>query len=84
MSLLRRLQVVVATVISVGFVGIIYNELGLLLIDQILGESSGPFDIVAERIETVVPLVLALLLLGIIAWFLVSSVREERVQRRVR
>jgi len=84
MSLLRRLQVVVATMISVGFVGIIYNEVGLLLVNQILNDSSGPFDTIAEQTETIVPLVLALLLLSIVAWFIVSSVREERVQRRVR
>lgn len=85
MGLFGRLKIVMVTTIGVGFLGIIFNELGRDLIQRIK-EQDGPFSALAGQVETMVPLVLVLLLLGVLAWFLVSSVQEERTvdRRRVR
>lgn len=84
MGLMRRMQVVAGSVISIGMVGVIYSSLGQRLIDRV-AEQDGPFSGVASQIDTIVPLVLSLLLLAILIWMVVSGVREERtVQRRPR
>lgn len=85
MGLFGRLKIVMVTTIGVGFLGIIFNELGRDLIQRIK-DQDGPFSALAGQVETMVPLVLVLLLLGVLAWFLVSSVQEERTvdRRRVR
>jgi len=83
MSFVARIQITLATIIAVGFVGLLYIEIGLPLINMATGEFSGPFSSVANQIDTVVPLVLSLILLGMVVWLIASSVQEER-RRRVR
>lgn len=83
MSFIARVQITLATVVAVGFVGLLYIEIGLPLINMATGEFDGPFSDIANQIGTVIPLVLSLLLLGIVVWLIASSVQEER-RRRVR
>lgn len=84
MSLMRRLQVVAGTITTVGMVGIIYAEAGTRLVDMGTGDgdSTGPFSDVITQVDTVWQLVLVMILLGVIIWFIVSSVREEQSVRR--
>jgi len=85
MGLISRLQVVIATVVSVGAVGIMYATVGQRLVS--LGESGGKHEGflsgMVTNIDTVVPLTLVVILLAVIAWFVVATVQEERsVSRR--
>lgn len=84
MSLLRRLQVVIATIVSIGMVGILYAEVGTKLVNMGTGDgdSTGPFSDVISQVDTVWQLVLVLILLGIVVWFIVGSVKEEQTVRR--
>lgn len=84
MGVFGRIRILAGGVISVGFVGVVFNEVGRGLIERVKGQD-GPFSQLAGQVESVVPLVLVMLLLAIIVWFIVSSVQEERtVQRRPR
>lgn len=85
MGIFRRLQVLGATIIGVGFVGVVYNELGRDLISRVK-EQDGPFSGLAGQVESIVPLVLAGFLLAIVLWFIASTIQEERAvdRRRVR
>ena len=84
MSLLRRLQVVVATIVTIGMVGIIYAEVGTKLVNMGTGDgdSTGPFSEIISQVDTAWQLVLVVLLLGIVVWFIVGSVKEEQTVRR--
>jgi len=85
MGLFGRMRVLAATIIGVGFVGIIFNELGRDLIKRVR-DQNGPFSSLAGQVETMVPLVLVLLLVAVVVWFVASSIQEERAvdRRRVR
>lgn len=79
------LRVVVATIVAVSAVALLYVEVALPLIEMGSGDGSmtGPFSVIITRVETMVPLVIALLLLGIVIWLVVSTVQRERsVSRR--
>lgn len=83
--ILAALRVVVATVIAVSFVALLYVEVALPLIKMGSdgGQLTGPFSVIVTRVETMVPLVISLLLLGIVVWMVVSTVQRERsVSRR--
>jgi hypothetical protein len=85
MGLLLRLRVVMSGVISITFVGIIFDRLALDLVTRIENQA-GPFSELAGQVETLVPLVLSLLLLALVVWLVFSSVQSERArsERRVR
>lgn len=85
MGLLGRFQVLAGTIIGVGFVGVVFNEIGRDLIARV-EEQDGPFSGVAGQVETIVPLVLAGLLLAAVLWFIASAIQEERSvnRRRIR
>jgi hypothetical protein len=76
MGFFRRFQIVVGTVISIGIVAVILQTVGNTVAGSI--DPDSPFGEIAGQVQTLGPLVLALLLLAILAWFLVSSVQEER------
>jgi hypothetical protein len=76
MGFFARFQIVVATVVSVGVVAVILQNVGNTIVSFI--DPDAPFGELAEQVQTLGPLVLALFLLAILAWFLVSSVQEER------
>jgi hypothetical protein len=80
----RRLQVMSAVIVAVGAVALLYAEVGLKLINMGTGngEFTGPFSGLMTDVETVVPLVLAAFLLGIVVWFVASTVQRERSVRR--
>jgi len=85
MSFLLRIRVVLSVLVSVSFVGLLFIEVGQPLINMGTGDGpfTGPFSESITQVETIVPLVLSVLLLGSIVWLLASSVQEER-RRRVR
>ena len=85
MGLFGRIRVVAATVIGVGFIGVVFNDVARPLISDV-EQQDGPFSSLAGQVETIVPLVLVMLLLAVLVWFVVSSVQEERAvnRRRVR
>lgn len=85
MSFLARIRVTLAVLISASLIGLLYVEVALPLINMGTGDGqfTGPFSDVLSQVETVVPLVISLLLLGIVVWLLASSVQEE-TRRRVR
>ena len=76
MGFFRRFQIVVATVVSVGVVAVIIQNVGNTIVSFI--DPDAPFGELAGQVQSLGPLVLALFLLAILAWFLVSSVQEER------
>ncbi len=76
MGFFARFQIVVATVVSVGVVAVILQNVGNTIVSFI--DPDAPFGQLAGQVQTLGPLVLALFLLAILAWFLVSSVQEER------
>lgn len=76
MGFFARFQIVVATVVSVSVVAVIVQNVGNTIAASI--DPDAPFGEIATQVQTLGPLVLALMLLAILAWFLVSSVQEER------
>jgi len=85
MSFLARIRVTLAVLIATSLIGLLFVEVAQPLINMGSGDGqfSGPFSDVVTRVETVVPLVIALVLLGTVVWLLASSVQEE-TRRRVR
>lgn len=82
--IMRALRVVVATIVAVSAVALLYVEVAVPIIDMGSGDGAftGPFSVIVTRVETMVPLVIALLLLGIVIWMVVSTVQQERTVRR--
>lgn len=76
MGFFRRFQIVVATIVSVGVVAVILQNVGTTIAGSI--DPDAPFGELARQVQSLGPLVLALFLLAILAWFIVSSVQEER------
>ncbi len=76
MGFFARFQIVVATVVSVGVVAVIIQNVGNTIVSFI--DPDAPFGQLAGQVQTLGPLVLALFLLAMLAWFIVSSVQEER------
>lgn len=73
-----RLKFVFGSVVSIAMVALIYAEGAKPLIDMATGDLSGPFSSLANDIDYVVPLILALLLLGAVVYFLIGPVQRER------
>jgi cation transport ATPase len=81
MGLMGRMRVVTASVISIGFVAILYEEIAKQLIQRAANQN-GPFSQLAGQVETIVPLVLVLLLLVMLLWLVVGGVQKEKSVRR--
>jgi hypothetical protein len=76
MGFFARFQIVVATVVSVGVVAVIVQNVGSTISNLI--DPDGPFGIISQQVQNLGPVVLSLLLLAIVVWFMVSTVQEER------
>ena len=63
MGFFSRFGIVVGTVVSVGVVAIVLQNVG---------------QTIAGQVQNLGPIVLSLLLLAIVVWFIVSTVQEER------
>ena len=83
MGMLRRLQILTASTVSIGMVAIIYARLQDTLIEPAKegGKYEGFLSQRVAEIDAVAPIVLALLLLGIVIWFMVATVQRERTER---
>jgi len=83
MSFLLRIRLTLSVLVSVGFVSLLYVEVGIPLIEMGSGDGdlTGPFSESISQVETIVPLVLSVLLLGAVVWLIASSVQEETRRR---
>jgi multisubunit Na+/H+ antiporter MnhC subunit len=82
MGFFSRFQIVVATIISGGVVAVIIQNVGTVISDAI--DANGPFGEVASQAQTLGPIVIAVLMLSILVWFIVSTVQEERTVETTR
>ncbi len=85
MARLAAARVVVYSLLSLAVVGTVYSEL-LPLFDMATsgGEFEGFLSPTIANLETMVPLVLAAMALGIVLWYLVSGAQEEKTRQQVR
>jgi hypothetical protein len=83
MGLMRRLQVLLGVTIANASAGIVYATAGQQLLARAGtgGTNAGFLSGTVDQLDVVVPLVLGIFQLGIILWFMVSSVEEERAVR---
>jgi hypothetical protein len=80
MSHWLRLAVMFKVLIGLAVLGILYATAGqqLLALVKPGQQFSGFMSSTVANIETVVPLVIAVLALGFTLWYIVSTVRQER------
>jgi hypothetical protein len=73
-----------ASTVAVAVAGLVYARVGTLIIDMGLnGDMGGPFNPILERVQTVVPILLSAILVGVAVYLLVGGVQRERsVDRR--
>jgi len=76
MGFFSRFGIVVGTVVSVGVVAIVLQNVGQTIAGRI--DPDAPFGEIAGQVQDLGPIVLSLLLLAIVVWFIVSTVQEER------
>jgi hypothetical protein len=80
MATWQRMIVLFATTIGVGIAGIIYYRVGVdNLFPMAMG---GPFSPAVGTLETLVPLILALIEVGVAAWAIAGGVQQERARVR--
>jgi len=87
MGLFLRLRILLGSYITIGAVAYVYAELQAPLIEK--GKSGGELSgFLSGRIadfDSLLPLVLTLMLLGVTVWFVIATVQSERTEnRRVR
>lgn len=83
MGLLARLQATIAVIVSISMVAIIYAKLQDPLISKAKsgGKWAGFMSKRVKDVDQLLPVVLALLLLGIVVWFVVSTVQSEKTKQ---
>ena len=81
MGYMGRLAFASGTTVAVGIATILYFRMGVQLIGMGQGEYSGPFTPVVDALEFLVPLCLALILLGVWTWVVYGGVQRERTKR---
>lgn len=82
MGFFARFQILIGTTVSIGTVAIVVQNVFPIVTG--LSDPDGAFSGLQSQITNLGPLVLALMLLAILAWFLVSTVQEERTVEEVR
>lgn len=85
MNQLRRIAYGVMATIGLAMLGLIYNEVALMIIDLAVNEHSGLYTERAQQVEAVVPIVITGMLLGVWAWVLVGGIQKEKsaIRRRI-
>jgi hypothetical protein len=82
MATILRLAFASAVTIAVAVIGIVYYRVFPPLRDMATGEMSGPFTQAVTTADTLVPITLAIVLLGVWVWALAGGVQEERSKVR--
>jgi hypothetical protein len=85
MGFFSRFRVFVTTTFSIGVVAVVVQNVAPVIDAEI--DPNGSFAILSTQVQDLGPFVLAMFLLAMVAWFIVSTVREERsvdVRRRRR
>jgi hypothetical protein len=80
-----RVGAVFGSLTSVGLLGVLYAEVGtrIIAIAGTGGSSEGFLSPTVDQVGTVMPYLIAVMILGILVWFVFSSAQSERaVQRR--
>jgi hypothetical protein len=73
------------TSVAVATVGLVYARVGKVLIDLGLeGPFGGPFNPLLERVDSVVPVLLAAMIVGVAVYLVVGGVQRERTVNRRR
>lgn len=83
MGFLGRMLFATQGVIAVAVLGITYAAVAAPIINMVRNRG-GPFTEVVDQLESVVPLLIALLLLFIVVWFVISGARQERARNQRR
>jgi|APHM01.1.fsa_nt_gi hypothetical protein len=76
MGFFSRFQVFVQVTFSIGVVAVIVQNVAPVIDAEI--DPTGSFTILSTQVQDLGPFVLAMFLLAIVVWFIVSTVREER------
>lgn len=84
MGLWARSWIATGVTVAVGVVALLYVEVGQLLLDMLSNNSSGPFSGVGDQVSTLLPPVLAALVLGIWIWVIAGEFQRQPDQRRPR
>lgn len=80
MATWQRFLVLMATTIAIGIGGIIYYRVG---VDALFPMAQGgPFTPVIDQMTVLVPLILALIEVGVAAWAIAGGVQQERTRVR--
>jgi hypothetical protein len=79
MGLIQRLAVAMATTMGSAGVAIIYFRAGEALLFEMIA-TDGPFSSVIGWVETVVPIALAILIVGVWSWVIWGGVPRERAR----
>jgi hypothetical protein len=73
------------TAVTIATVGLIYARVGKVLIALGLeGPFGGPFNPLLEQVDTIVPILLSAMLVGVAVYVVVGGVQRERTVNRRR
>jgi hypothetical protein len=79
MAAWQRFAILIAVTIANAITGIIYYRVGVEhLFARAQGASAGPFTPAVGTLETLVPIVIAVIQLGVVVWVVVGGVQKER------
>jgi len=84
MGFFLRLRVLVATIITIGAVGIVYARLKEPLISEAKsgGQFGGFLSNRVAQLDALIPVILSALLLGVVVWFVAATILSERTESR--
>lgn len=82
MATILRISFATAVTIGVAVAAIIYYRVFPPLRDMATNEFAGPFTTAVTTADTLVPITLLIVLLGVWTWALAGGVQEERARVR--
>jgi len=83
MATWQRFGILVAVTIANSIAAIIYYRVGVAeLFPMATGASSGPMTPAVTTLQTLVPVVIAVIELGVIVWVIAGGVQRERSRVR--
>jgi len=79
MAAWQRFAILIVVTVANAIAGIIYYRVGVEhLFPMAQGGSSGPFTPAVGTLETLVPIVIAVIQLGVVVWVVVGGGQKER------
>lgn len=82
MTMIRRAMFLAMVTVGVAVAAMIYLRVGVDQLFPMVGE--GPFSVLTERMNVIVPVVLLLILAATAVWVIAGGVQEERTRTRRR